>query len=224
MNKIVTLLFAIPKSLYVNFKCFDLRTACRLPIIISHRARVKGIKKGVIVLNVTDINTGMIRLGMSDGAYGKGRNAKSDLTCSPNSRIIFKGTAHIANSFAINMCPNGELVLGNNFSSNYDLTISCSKHIEFGDDCLLGWHCTFIDGDGHSIFDEVGNELNEDKAILVGNHVWIAAEVACLKGAKIADDCVIGFGSIVSKEFKEKNSMLVGTPAKRIKEKINWKH
>lgn len=224
MNKFFALLFALPKSLYVNFKCFDLKTACRLPIIVSHRVRVKGIKKGSIVLNTKEINTGMIRLGISDGAYGKGRNAKSELTCSQNSRITFEGTAHIANNFVINMCPDGELGLGDNFSSNYDLTISCSKHIEFGDDCLLGWHCTFIDGDGHPVFDEAGNIINEDREIIVGNHVWIAAEVACLKGAKIADDCVIGFGSIVSKEFQEKNCMLVGTPTKKVKEKINWKH
>ena len=171
-----------------------------------------------------NIKPGMIRLGMSDGAYAKGKDSRSYLAFAPGGQIVIRGGTHIANNFSINICPNGELILGNNFSSNYDLTISCSKHIEFGDDCLLGWHCTFIDGDGHPVFDEAGNTINEDREIILGNHVWIAAGVACLKGARIADDCVIGFGSIVSKEFQEKNCMLVGTPAKKVKEKINWKH
>lgn len=169
------------------------------------------------------IKPGMVRLGISDGAYEKGKYLKSYFSLVSGSKIIHRGV-HIANNFAINMCPNGELILGDNFSSNYGLTISCSKHIEFGDDCLLGWHCTFIDGDGHPVFDEAGNTINEDKNIIVGTHVCIAAEVTCLKGARIADDCVIGFGSTVSKEFQEKSCMIAGTPAKKIKEKIKWKH
>lgn len=224
MKKIIALLLSMPKSLYVNFKCFDLRTAYKFPVLVSYRVRLKGLKRGAFVFDNCDIKPGMVRLGISDGAYEKGKFSKSYLAFAPESKIIIRGGVHIANNFIINMCPNGELVLGNNFSSNFDLTISCSKHIAFGNDCLLGWNCTFIDGDGHWIYDELGNTLNEDREIVVGNSVWIAAEVTFLKGARVADGNVVGFGSIVSKVFKDKNCIIAGTPARIVRERIGWKH
>ncbi|WP_155243820.1 hypothetical protein [Butyrivibrio fibrisolvens] len=43
-----------------------------------------------------------------------------------------------------------------------------------------------------------------------------------LKGAEIADDCVIAAGAIVSKKYEEKNCILAGIPAKIVKRGINW--
>ena len=63
-----------------------------------------------------------------------------------------------------------------------------------------------------------------DRPIIVGNHVWIAAEVTHLKGSSVADDCIIGFGSIILKQYEEENSLLVGAPAKSVKKNIEWKH
>lgn len=122
------------------------------------------------------------------------------------------------------MCEGAELVLGGGFSSNYDLTISCGKRIEFGNDCLLGWCCTLIDGDGHTIYDSTGKKMNENRQIKIGNHVWIAAKCTCLKGCSIADDCVVGFGSILSKQYNCVGSLIIGAPGKTIKNQIRWEH
>lgn len=52
--------------------------------------------------------------------------------------------------------------------------------------------------------------------IVVGNDVWIGANVTLLKGVKIEDGCVVGACSCVTKSF-EKNSIICGVPAKKIK-------
>lgn len=134
------------------------------------------------------------------------------------------GGVHIANDFAINLGPGATLSLGDNFSSNYGLLISCGESISFGANCLLGWNCTFIDGDGHSIFDSEGNRMNPTRRIVIGNHVWISAKASCLKGTRIADNCVVGFNSMCSKEYEDSNCLLAGMPARVCKENINWKH
>lgn len=218
------LLKAIPKTLWLNFRCFDFKTAIKMPIIVSNRVNCKGIKKGNIIIDSASLKPGMIRLGLSDGAYERGKYKRSYLSIAKEGTLIFKGTAHIANEFAINIVGGGYLSFGDNFASNYGLIVSCENEIQFGKDVLLGWDCTFIDGDGHDILDSDGTKTNQSKAISIGNHVWMAAKVTGLKGCSIADDSVVGYGSIITKSMNCKNCIVSGYPAKQIKESITWKH
>ena len=223
MRRWLSLLCSIPKTLYFNFKCFELHTAIKMPVIVSYRVSLKGIKRDTVVLKTSSVTSGMIRLGISDGSYQKGRNAKSSMAFADNSKMIFHGRATIANNFAINLGSGGVLELGDGFASNYNLTISCGKRIEFGRDCMLGWDCTFIDGDGHTILSESSNILNEPKEIRIGDHVWIASEVAFLKGSRIGSNNVVGFRSTVFGEWDDENCVISGTPARIVKRNVAWK-
>jgi acetyltransferase-like isoleucine patch superfamily enzyme len=49
--------------------------------------------------------------------------------------------------------------------------------------------------------------------ITIGNNVWLARNVTILKGVTIGDNCIIGFGAIVTHDIPA-NSVVVGTPAK----------
>ena len=42
------------------------------------------------------------------------------------------------------------------------------------------------------------------------------------KNVKIADNSIVGWGSIVTKEFNEPNVIIAGIPAKIVKRGINW--
>ncbi len=223
MNRWMALLCSIPKSWYFNFKCFEVHTAIRMPVAVSYRVQLKGLKKGLVKLNMENVKTGMIRLGFSDGSFQKGKTGKSSLTFAENSTMVFCGSAVLANAFFINLCSGSTLVLGDEFSSNYNLTISCGERIEFGSGCLLGWDTTFIDGDGHSILTMSGDLLNETKGIKVGNHVWIASETAFLKGSRVGNNNVVGFRSTVLGEIDDENCVISGTPARVIKRNVDWK-
>ncbi len=78
--------------------------------------------------------------------------------------------------------------------------------------------------DGHSIYNpDTGELLNKPKSgINIGNHVWVGTDVFILKDVSIADNTVVGAGSIVTKAFTDKNVILAGTPAKIIKTNVNW--
>ena len=58
--------------------------------------------------------------------------------------------------------------------------------------------------------------------IYIGNHVWIGAWARLCKDVYIPDGCIIGMGSIVTKKFTKKNSIIAGNPAKVVKEDVNW--
>ena len=49
--------------------------------------------------------------------------------------------------------------------------------------------------------------------VTIGNNVWFGEFVTVLKGVKIGDNCIIGAGSIVTKDIPD-NSVAVGVPAR----------
>ena len=60
--------------------------------------------------------------------------------------------------------------------------------------------------------------------IKIGNHVWICSKVDILKGAGCGDNCVIGYRSLLTKQFDQNNVLIAGHPAKVIKENVEWIH
>ena len=97
-----------------------------------------------------------------------------------------------------------------------------NSKVYIGKDCMLSSGIKFKTGDSHSIIDSEKNiRINPAGNIYIGNHVWIGQEVIVLKNTTIGDNCVIGIRSLVAKTFDE-NLLIAGTPAKILKEKINW--
>lgn len=78
-------------------------------------------------------------------------------------------------------------------------------------------------GDSHSIIDaHTQKRINYAQNIEIGNHVWIASHVSILKGVRISDNSVVATRAVVTKSFEDENVLIGGTPAKKIKENINW--
>ena len=105
---------------------------------------------------------------------------------------------------------------GENFYSNHNLTILDGNKVTFGDNVFIGPNCSFYTA-GHPIDFKTRNEgLEYAKPIKVGDNVWIGGNVVVLPGITIGENCVIGAGSIVTKDIPA-NSVAVGNPCKVIK-------
>lgn len=52
--------------------------------------------------------------------------------------------------------------------------------------------------------------------IVIGNNVWLSANVIILPGVRIGNNCIVGAGSVVTKSFEEDNLIIAGNPAKII--------
>ena len=227
MNKklIRDILMNLPKTLYINFRLFNLRTACKLPIIISNKTRLEGINKDTVKIDSNNIGTGMILIGIDDGSAGlMTKKLNNYFGTDGISQIVFKGYANISKGCCLKSINGGILSIGNSVYLNYNCKIFCKKEIILQDNILMGWNCVINDGDGHSIF-EVGTDkkLNDNKSIFIGNNVWIGASATLLKGSYINDNCIVGYGSIVTKKFNNKNAIIGGYPSKVLKENVYWK-
>ncbi len=95
--------------------------------------------------------------------------------------------------------------------------------ITVGKNCMFSTGIMIRTGDKHPIFDkDTGKKLNHSENISIGQHVWIGRDAVILKGSHINDGSVVGTKAIVTKKFTEKNIILAGAPAKKIKENIAW--
>ena len=64
--------------------------------------------------------------------------------------------------------------------------------------------------------------MNEDKSIIIGNHVWIGCRTLILKGAEIGDGCIVGANNLINKKFNFSQVVLGGNPAKVVKKSVKW--
>lgn len=103
-----------------------------------------------------------------------------------------------------------------------DFSVIEGTCITVNEDCMFSSNISLRTGDSHSIIDDAGDRINPSKDIFIGNHVWIGADVTCLKGVKIPDNTIIGTGSIVNKEFDTEGTVIAGNPAKVVKQHIGW--
>lgn len=56
----------------------------------------------------------------------------------------------------------------------------------------------------------------------MGNHVWCASHVSIHKGVMIGNDTIIGVRSLVLNKFDISNVIIAGSPAKIVRNDIDW--
>ena len=107
--------------------------------------------------------------------------------------------------------------MGHHLFVNHNCVIlDCAKVI-FKDHVLIGPNCCFATA-GHALDAEQRKAgIEFAKPIVVGNNVWLGANVTVLPGVTIGDNTVIGAGSVVSKDIPA-NVIAAGVPCRVLKE------
>lgn len=194
-------------------------------MINSNRIEIVYDDKSIFVDNVPGINIVFVGSNNHIKINHNTKFANCRFKIHSHNKIIFEETKYIVNNLAIFANSNTHVFVGRNFSC-LSCEMRCQENnvgIEIGDDCMLSTEILFYPTDGHAIYTIDKEEvINKGNVIKVGNHVWIGRRVCLLKGATIAENCVIGLGSVVTKRFDQKNSIIAGYPARIIKEGINW--
>lgn len=172
---------------------------------------------GSIQINCTRLQRGMIRIGFG-GSFALGNGCCS--WWNNSGKIIFYGKASIGRGSTIVTGKNGSITFGINFEGNANCIYNSSEKIEIGDNCLIGWGTTIIDGDGHVISNAYGNKKKYAK-ITIGNHVWICSDVKILKNTSVADESIVASNATLSKQFSQSH-LMVGGCNKVLDQNVVW--
>lgn len=106
--------------------------------------------------------------------------------------------------------------VGKNFFANYNCTILDVAKVKIGDNCMFAPNVAVYTA-GHPIHPATRSTLYEyGIEVTIGDNVWVGGNAVICPGVHIGDNCVIGAGSVVTKDIPAW-SVAVGNPAKVIK-------
>ncbi len=116
--------------------------------------------------------------------------------------------------------------LGKNFFGNFNLTIQDDAEVTIGNDCNFGPNVTIVTPLHPMLAEERREMLTADgerkhlcyaRPVRIGNDCWFGANVVVCPGVTIGDRCVIGAGSVVTRDIPS-DSFAAGVPCRVIRE------
>ena len=117
-------------------------------------------------------------------------------------------------------CFGGSINIGTNVFLGPYCVLYGHGNITIGNDCLIAMGCKIIAGNHTISAPDALMRLQPDvpNPIVIGNDVWLGADVKVLAGVNIGDGCIVGAGSVVTKNLLP-YSIAVGSPARVIKKR-----
>ena len=116
--------------------------------------------------------------------------------------------------------------IGKNFFGNFNLTVQDDAEVTIGDHCDFGPNVTIVTPVHPMAAEERRAIMTADgeakrlcyaKPVHIGNNCWFGASVTVCPGVTIGDNCVIGAGSVVTRDIPP-NSFAAGVPCRVIRE------
>ena len=107
---------------------------------------------------------------------------------------------------------------GENVRINDNVFFHASNKITIGNNVTLSYGSTILTES--YIVDDIEKYLlreHKSKPIKIGNNVWIGANSIILPGVNIADNIIVGAGSVVTHDLDEEYAIYAGNPAKKIR-------
>lgn len=120
--------------------------------------------------------------------------------------------------------------IGKFFFANFNLTIQDDADVTIGDYCSFGPNVTIVTPLHPLLPNERRTMLTEDgeekhmcyaKPVRIGSNCWFGANVTVCPGVTVGDNCVIGAGSVITKNIPS-NTIAAGVPCKVLR-KLNEK-
>lgn len=116
--------------------------------------------------------------------------------------------------------------IGRNFFGNFNLTIQDDAEVTIGDNCCFGPNVTIVTPVHPLLPNERNSMLGADgqikhfcyaKPVHIGSNCWFGASVTVCPGVTIGDNCVIGAGSVVTRDIPA-NTFAAGVPCRVVRE------
>lgn len=219
IKDIFSLIFSLPITIYVNFRCLPFKTALKFPIFIGYKTHIDKLSRNIQF--GCEPTTFMVRIGWG-GTEGRELGKKNYLLLNENASIQFNGRCTMSSGVSL-ILDSGRLEIGEHFFCNKNCTISCNDRITIGNRVLFGWNVELLDSDNHKVIHKNNKQKVCNKGTIeIGNHVWVASFSHILKNSAIPDGSIVAYRSLVTKQFEGERLLLGGSPAKVLEEEIEW--
>ena len=135
----------------------------------------------------------------------------------PGCKCMIGNKVQIGRNSVVSISHKGILIIGNNCSIGSYNHIICHGRINIGDRTILAPNVQIYDHN-HLFNGEngVSHKCYNVGTVTIGTDSWIGAGTIILNNVHIGDRCVIGAGSVVTKDLPD-NCIAVGNPCKVIK-------
>ena len=114
-------------------------------------------------------------------------------------------------------CDNGRNIhVGDNFLSNYNLTILDIAPVRIGDNVMIGPNVDIYTVNHPLTASGRRDNLAQGHPVTIGNDVWIGGKVTITPGVSIGNNVVVAAGAVVTHDVPD-NTLVAGVPAKAIR-------
>ena len=119
-------------------------------------------------------------------------------------KIIIGKKLQTRRNVEFNVNKGGTIQIGDNCFFNNNCIVASHENVTIGNNCSFGPNVLIYDHD-HDFRAPNGKSEGKYKTspIIIGNNVWIGANVVILQGTKIGDNSVVAAGTILKTEVEE---------------------
>lgn len=201
-----------------NFRFFPFAVAKKLPLYIGYNVDIQGAVEGSMVLNSSNIQRGMIKIGITPFPIMPCKKEYTLIRFHGGSQIVFNGgDVRIMKGCSIVLSYGGQLIFGEDVFINQRTLFYANSKIEIGNHFRAGWCVQIYDTPIHYMVDvNTGEIKNPCHPIQISDNVWIANHATITAGAKIPPFTTVASHALVNKDFSKETSMgglLVGIPS-----------
>lgn len=108
------------------------------------------------------------------------------------------------------------IIIGDNFFANFNLTILDEAQVTIGDNVFVGPNVSIFTA-CHPVEASARNMgVQWARPVTIGSNVWIGGDATILAGVNVGDGAVIGAGSVVTRDV-EPSTVVGGNPARIIR-------
>lgn len=110
------------------------------------------------------------------------------------------------------------------FIMGEDSRIINNHKIDLWNDVEIG-NATWLAGDSSQIWTHgsLTRKSGKDLSVKINNNIYVGSGCLIAPGVIISDDTLIGLGSVITRSILDENTLVMGNPAKVVKENIDWR-
>ena len=118
----------------------------------------------------------------------------------------------------IEIVNGGRLTIGQG-AANVGLTIMCAKEVPIGNGVRIGRNVSIRDWNGSHVI--INDHYRNHAPVRIEDHVWLCTGCTIMPGVTVGEGSVVAANATVTRDVPP-HSLVGGSPAKVIKENIEW--